>query len=118
MSPHININIAVLYIVCAHTPTHPRPRLFSYLSFFLLLSLVRVVCVCVVCVCFLIAMLRYTHAGLLDQTEDVPFRLTRNMSTLMSPMLVEVSRLLPSRLSVSLMLLYCIELCMIEGKTA
>ncbi|CAB1109030.1 unnamed protein product [Ectocarpus sp. CCAP 1310/34] len=31
----------------------------------------------------------YTHAGLLEQAEDVPFRLTRNMSTLMSPMLVE-----------------------------
>lgn len=33
---------------------------------------------------------RYTHAGLLEQAEDVPFRLTRNMSTLMSPVLVEV----------------------------
>ncbi|CAN0074916.1 unnamed protein product, partial [Sphacelaria rigidula] len=32
----------------------------------------------------------YTQAGLLDQTEDVPFRLTRNMSTLLSPILVEV----------------------------
>lgn len=39
---------------------------------------------------FPISVKRYTHAGLLDLAEDVPFRLTRNMSTLMSPMLVEV----------------------------